>query len=116
MCSRCGLPWQVVDLNSTQLILEMGYSAKEFDKVLNGAFSSVDSGIICTEIAENTWQIKINSAETSLKISVCQNPPRQLGSLEIPVLLVSINFREISSAQKRIFLDRFSRYFHKGGG
>jgi len=94
----------------------MGYTTKEFDRVLNGAFSSVDSNHVCTKIAENTWQIKVISVGASLQISVHQNPPRLLGSLEIPVLLVNIDFVEISRIQKQIFLDRFSRYFHKGGG
>ena len=101
---------------ATQLSLEMGYTAKEFDKVLNGAFSSVGSDHVCTKIYENTWQIEIISAGASLQISVHQNPPRLLGSLEIPVLLVSIDFVGISSPQKQKFLDRFRRYFHKGGG
>ena len=106
----------MVNLDSTQLTLEMGYTSKEFDKVLNGAFSGVDSDLVCTKTAENSWQIKIYSAEVSLQISTRQNPPRQLGSLAIPVLLVIIDFVEISDIQKKLFLDRFRRYFHKGGG
>ncbi|RUM93049.1 MAG: hypothetical protein DSZ28_08970 [Thiothrix sp.] len=106
----------MVNLDSTQLTLEMGYTSKEFDKVLNGAFSDVGSDLVCTKTAENSWQIKIYSAEAGLQISTRQNPPRQLGSLEIPVLLVNIDFVAIPSAQKKIFLNRFSRYFHKGGG
>ena len=101
---------------ATQLTLEMGYTAKEFDKVLNGVFSSIGSDYICTKISENNWQIEIIPAEASLQINVHQNPPRLLGSLEIPVLLVNIDFVEVSSTQKQKFLDRFRRYFHKGGG
>jgi len=106
----------VVDLNSTQLTLEMGYTTIEFDKVLNGAFSSVGSGLACIEVAKNTWQIEIASIEADLQITIRQNPLRRLGSLEIPVLLVNIDFSKISSSQKKKFLDRFRRYFHKGGG
>ncbi len=94
----------------------MGYTAKEFDKVLNGAFSGVGSDLVCTKTAENSWQIKIYSAEVSLQISTRQNPPRELGSLAIPVLLVMFDFIELSNKQKKLFLDRFRRYFHKGGG
>ena len=94
----------------------MGYTTREFDKVLNGAFSGVDSGLVCSKTAENTWQLNIDSSEERLQIIVRQNLPRQLGSLEIPVLLVDINMAEISSEQKKRFLDRFRRYFHKGGG
>jgi len=94
----------------------MGYTTKEFDKVLNGAFSGIGSGLACIKTAENTWQVKIDSSEESLRIIIRQNTPRQLGSLEIPVLVVDIDLAEISSEQKKIFLDRFRRYFHKGGG
>jgi len=106
----------VADLSSTQLTLEMGYTTIEFDKVLNGAFSGVGSGLTCIETAENTWQIEIDSIEAHLQISICQHSPRRLGSLEIPVLLVNIDFEEVPSSQKKNFVDRFRRYFHKGGG
>jgi len=96
--------------------LEMGYTVKEFENVLNGAFSDKGSGLGCIKIAENIWQARINSIESSIQISICQKAPRHLGSLDIPILRVSVDFSAISSVQKRFFLDRFMRYFHKGGG
>jgi hypothetical protein len=96
--------------------LEMGYTVKEFENVLNGAFSDKGSGLGCIKIAENTWQARINSVESSIQISIDQKAPRHLGSLEIPILRVSFDFSAISSVQEAFFLDRFMRYFHKGGG
>jgi len=96
--------------------LEIGYTVKEFENVLNGAFSDKGSGLSCIKTAENIWQVRINSVACCLQISLCQKPPRQLGSLDIPILLVSFDFSAASSVQKTFFLDRFMRYFHKGGG
>ena len=94
----------------------MGYTEGEFIRVLDGGFSGAASGLVCTGIAKNVWRIDLTAAEASLQLNIRQNPPRQLGSLEIPVLLVSFGFIGFSALQKKSFLGRFNRYFHKGGG
>jgi hypothetical protein len=94
----------------------MGYTAEEFSQVLNGGFTNPESGLICTMITRNDWQIKISSTESILHINIQPASPRLLGSLEIPVLLVTFKFTGFTTPQNKSLMDRFNRYFHKGGG
>lgn len=94
----------------------MGYTVEEFSHVLNGGFSKPGSGLICTAIDRNNWQIEMASAESILRLNIQPAPLRRLGSLEIPVLRVTFEFSGFSSQQKQALIDRFNRYFHKGGG
>ena len=41
---------------------------------------------------------------------------RQLGLIKLPQIWVSLEFRNLSKAQREKFLERFDLAFHRGGG
>lgn len=112
MCLRYGRRSRVVD----SITREMGYTLKEFSQVLNAGFSDRASGLVCTATDRHSWEIQLVATEARLHLTIQQKPLRQLGSLEIPVLHVVFEFSGFTSEQKTALMDRFNRYFHKGGG
>ena len=95
---------------------EMGYGADEFGKVLQGSFSSEQSGLRCNEIKRHHWQITRPGTDLDLNILVAEQPPRQLGLFKLPVLAVTFTFEVSDEGLREDFFHRFHQYFHKGGG
>ena len=98
------------------LTQEMGYTVEEFSHILNAGFSDNKSGLVCTAAGIHNWDIQLTASEATLRLTIEKKPLRRLGSLEIPVLQVSFEFSGFSNPQKKVLMDRFNRYFHKGGG
>lgn len=49
-------------------------------------------------------------------IRITPEPPRRIASLSFPVLKVAIEFADVPEPESRMFLERFDRAFHRGGG
>ncbi len=94
---------------------EMGYTAKEFKKTLQGLFIS-QTPYSCEELSNQSWQITIEDESTIVKIKIEEAPPRVIALLTLPVLNVLFEFEESNEEQQQVFMKTFFRYFHKGGG
>lgn len=95
---------------------EMGYGADEFGKVLHGPFSGESSGYLCETVERHHWRLSQADADFDLNIRVAEQPPRQLGLFNLPVLAVKFEFTDTEEALRERFFHRFHQYFHKGGG
>jgi hypothetical protein len=51
-----------------------------------------------------------------LEINLSQEDERDVGSLELPVTFVDMNFSGFSEQQINEFFKRFDRYYQRGGG
>lgn len=94
----------------------MGYGAAEFAKVLAGGFSASDSGIQLEPEDDGRWQVLLTGSGNTVTISTVPQPPRQLGAISLPVLEVCFDFGQCDQEERDTFIERFNRYFHKGGG
>jgi hypothetical protein len=96
--------------------IEMGYTIREFSRVLNGNFSATQSPYSCKTLGADSWLISHDSSAFNLQINVEQKPTRQIGLLGLPVLGVRFNLISGNEQEKQQFFEKFFRYFHKGGG
>ncbi len=95
---------------------DMGYTAAEFSRVLNGSFTDKNSDLNCKLIKPNSWIISLINSSMSVNIDIINKPDRVLGAITLPVLLVSFKVNSATSVQSKFFFDKFFKYFHKGGG
>ena len=98
------------------IVLEMGYGADEFGKVLNGPFSGGNSAYRCRQIERHHWEIESDVDSFGLTIKVAEQPPRKIALLCLPVLDVRFRFGDTPAEGREHFFHRFHQYFHKGGG
>ncbi len=101
---------------AVQTDLEMGYTLKEFETVLQGGFSQAGSGFVLEPAGSSRWQISIPTHSTRITLTATPAPPRILGAFSLPVLHVSFVFEPPAPETRQRFFERFNRYFHKGGG
>lgn len=57
-----------------------------------------------------------NQAQRRLTLRLAPEEERRLASLRLPVTRVSFEFDHYTAAEADALLDRFARYFHRGGG
>ena len=88
----------------------MGYSVEEFERVLPAAMRdwAVSGG-------RDGWRIATAGGEAVAAISIRPLPMRRMGSLQLPVLAVTIE-PAAADALAAEFMRRFERGFHRGGG
>ncbi len=94
----------------------MGYTPTEFSNVLNGNFSGEKSSLHCENLNNQSWLISHKESTMTVEIDIKTKPPRVLGSISLPVLLVTFKVNSATSEQSEFFFDKFFKYFHKGGG
>lgn len=115
-------------MNAQSKYFEMGYTASEFKKTLQGQFIQ-NTSFSCEEINSKHWLITIPSAVSAeqgavsaeqeaatVSIKIAQAPLRKIAMLSLPVLNTSFEFKNTSTTQASDFMKVFFRYFHKGGG
>ncbi|MEE9445522.1 MAG: hypothetical protein V3V19_07645 [Cocleimonas sp.] len=98
---------------------EMGYTIDEFDKTLHGQFITKQSAYTCSAINAKQWEVNFNDKtlqSAKIIIEIAPLPPRIIAMLRLPVLNVSFDFMGLDNEQQSQFLNRFFKYFHKGGG
>ncbi len=95
---------------------EMGYTPAEFSRVIGGNFSGEKSPLKLTRIDENNFRINDLNSDMIANIEIRLQPPRVLGLISLPVLLVTFKVSSSTDAPREFFFDRFFKYFHKGGG
>jgi len=90
---------------------EMGYSRDEFAGVLPKAMRdwAVSGG-------PDAWQISTVTGAAIATIGIRSLPDREMGSLRLPVLAVSIHLDKAGEGLAAEFMHRFERGFHRGGG
>ncbi|MFT5506714.1 MAG: hypothetical protein ACI8XC_004442 [Gammaproteobacteria bacterium] len=99
-----------------QIEYEMGYAADEFGNVLKGAFTGDRTELFHSESARHRWTVSKTGSDFQVAISVIEKPPRKLGLFNLPVLQVCFDFGVSAIEDKDSFMERFHKYFHKGGG
>jgi hypothetical protein len=95
---------------------EMGYTAAEFSRVLQGNFSGEKSPFKCSALSPESWQITQHDTDVDIHIEIENKPARVLGAITLPVLQVTFEMLQASPQQTINFFDKFFKYFHKGGG
>jgi hypothetical protein len=88
---------------------EMGYTHKEFMRLLPKAMGGADMAIAGNEI-------EVRDGERSLRVELGQETERRIANLSLPLTPVSLVFSGYSDAEIEAALDRFWRAYQKGGG
>lgn len=89
------------------IIKEMGFSLNEFRRGLEK---------LTSEIMEGSATIAGTDGAV-LTIHFCEQPPRKIAGLSIPVLRVALEFKGFQSpSDEKALLQRFDRAFQRGGG
>lgn len=111
MCSPSGPPSpgdEVPPGVSQRFEREMGCSEAEWLRWLPGAV-----GRAVTIAAPS---VEVALGEGRLVIAWSALPPRQLGLVCLPRLLVSLRFEHVEPARRETFMRRFDLHTHRGGG
>ena len=95
---------------------EMGYTPVEFAKTLHGQFTKNQTDFTLIDSGKNHWKIRFSKNKVIADIKVSESTPRKIALLNLPVLDVCFLFAGLSSQEQELFLERFFKYFHKGGG
>ena len=113
---QCGHPWlgdNEVSVNGCEnfvlLTKDMGLSHREF-------FASLAT--LAREVPCRVSDSGATLAYDSGKIHIALGPEsqRQLGLMKLPQTWVSLEFHNLSKAQRALFLERFDLAFQRGGG
>ncbi|MBE9553974.1 MAG: hypothetical protein IMF05_10970 [Proteobacteria bacterium] len=88
---------------------EMGYTHKEFMRLLPKAVGGADMRITGNEIA-------VREGDRSLRIELGEEGERRIANLRLPMTPVSLAFTGYNEAEIDAALDRFWRAYQKGGG
>ena len=72
-------------------------------------------------VGEQHWKLQTQSAgvrigEGALGLKWQVAPPRVIGLVSLPRLLVSFRFAGVDDAQRHTFMTRFDLYMQRGGG
>ncbi|MFT5218843.1 MAG: hypothetical protein ACI9LO_001924 [Planctomycetota bacterium] len=102
--------------SQSEIIYDMGYSAREFSDVLCRQFTGESSDFRSESITVNRWKITQKSTAAEIEIEISEQPDRCLGLFRLPVLKVCFQVDDENSASSQAFFHRFHQYFHKGGG
>lgn len=102
--------------NPAEFQYDMGYTVAEFTKVLTGSFTGENSPLSCKSTIKNSWLISHIDSAMGIEILIKERPPRILGAISLPVLLVTFKVNSATTEQIDFFFDKFFKYFHKGGG
>lgn len=94
----------------------MGYTVKEFSKVITGEFTGDQSELNGHSLGPQKWQIDLQNSTMIVDIQIQQKPQRELGAMVIPVLQVDFEVNGATEQQSNFFFKKFFKYFHKGGG
>jgi hypothetical protein len=103
--------WRVNDAPNTVIFREMGYTKREFTRVLPPAMRDwpVSGG-------PDAWAVSDRTGAGIANIRFSALPERSTGSLSPPVLAVTIDLGNAAPEQATEFMRRFDRGFHRGGG
>ena len=88
---------------------EMGLTFNEFLRTLSAAIDPLTfrlDGRVVT-IVDPAGTILIDLHETG---------ERKIASLSLPVTRVDFQFIDLDEKRRKVFMDRFDLYFHRGGG
>ena len=105
----------VIDLSADEcqkvivLKKDMGLSHREFFASL----ATLAREVSC-RVSDSGAILEYDSGE--VHIALGPESQRQLGLMKLPQTCVSLEFRNLSKAQRAIFLERFDLAFHRGGG
>ena len=105
----------VIDLSADEcqkvvvLKKDMGLSHREFFASL----ATLAREVPC-QVSDSGAILEYDSGE--IHIGLGPESQRQLGLMKLPQTWVSLEFRNLSKAQRAMFLERFDLAFHRGGG
>jgi hypothetical protein len=87
----------------------MALTRREFERQLQPLLDGWIVEVLC-----DVWYLRQNGR--LIEISCRPLPTRRLGLLEMPSLAVDISFDGCDKQDEAQFLQRFHRYFQRGGG
>lgn len=90
---------------------DMGYSEKEFFRVLPSAM-----GDYCFVQQEETITIRHPELDHHIELQVRPLPDRRLGAFRIQRIDVQFSFNNMDESDRNRFMARFDRRFQRGGG
>lgn len=93
------------------ILREMGITVEQFSERL----PKVDKGIIGTDDL-NQGHYKLRSSNGPIEVVCGQKSNRNIGSLSIPILEVSIDLRRYDASKIKSFMKSFDHTFLKMGG
>ena len=88
---------------------DMGLSHREFFASL----STLAREVPC-QVSDSGAILEYDSGEIHIELG--SESQRQLGLIKLPQTWVSLEFRNLSKAQRTLFLERFDLAFRRGGG
>jgi hypothetical protein len=88
---------------------EMGYTHKEFIRLLPKAVDGADMRITGNEF-------EVVDGERRLRIELGEEGERRIANLRLPMTPLSLTFTDYDEAGIKEVLDRFWRTYQKGGG
>jgi len=94
----------------------MGYTPEEFAKTLHGQFLQNQTDFELIDSGQNHWQISFHKNKAIADIRISESTPRKIALLSLPVLDVCFLFGGLTLQEQELFIKRFFKYFHKGGG
>ncbi len=109
-CWPCGRRWPVAERITR--VCDMGFTRAEFVRVLPMALA----GFVIEAQGMDCWRISDPDRELQVALRIEPGPERRIGALKLPVLAVELEFLSSADALQQVFLRRFERGFHKGGG
>lgn len=88
---------------------EMGLTRDDF-------FRSLPMAIAPLEYAKDELVVTIPHPNGEVVIKLHDSTERRIAALVLPVIPVEFIFTGLSDQERNEFMDRFDRYFHRGGG
>lgn len=90
---------------------DMGYSAKEFFRILPSAIEGYNH-----TVEGNRVMINGADKDQGLELVINRLPDRQIGMIHIPRVEVEFSFRNFSANERKEFMTNFDRSYQRGGG
>lgn len=99
--------------NDRPLIREMSCTETEFARWLPGATRNAPIDTV-VHVDLTTHRIAVGSG--TVEILLQPRPPRRIGGIKLPVLLVTFHFTGLDTAERCAFMTHFDNYTRRGGG
>jgi len=92
-----------------RLVRDMGLNLAEFRR-------SIVAAVLPHEYIVGGRTFTIMHPQGRLRITLGETKARKIAALSIPQTQVEFDFGTLDEGAREAFLERFDRYFHRGGG
>jgi len=113
MSLRYGRPSPAVDLSGDappeRFTREMGFTLQDYLRTLPAALGELEYRVVGRETI-------VHHPSGEIRIRLHPTGVRRIAALAIPLTPVEFSFSGLDAVERKRFLDRFDRYFQRGGG